>query len=161
MFRKEGKLFGKISIIDVLVVLLIVALAIGICMRFSNAEVTEFSKNSYEYEVRVDNIRDYTVSALQKGGEVYDQNTKEYLGTIVSVRDEVGEAVIPMANGEYKTVENEDRRTAFVTISFTGRENNGGYYTDTNQQIAVGETLLMNTKCAKCTGNVTKVQQVQ
>ncbi len=159
MFRKEGKLFGKISIIDVLVVVLILALAVGLFLRFSNTAVTDFSRNSYEYEVRVDNIRDYTVAALEKGGEVYDQNTKEYLGTIVSVRQEPGEAVIPMADGSYKTVVAEDRYAAYVTVSFTGRENNGGYYTDTNQQIAVGETLLMNAKGAKCTGNITKVYQ--
>ena len=100
MFSKNGKLFGKISVIDIAVVLLLVVLVVGVALRFSGGAGGQFvSGNSYECVVKVKNVRDYTVKALEKGGEVYDKTTKEYIGTIVGVTSEPAAEPLALADG--------------------------------------------------------------
>jgi hypothetical protein len=158
MFRKDGKLFGKISIVDIAAVLLIAALAIGIGLRFTGGSGTELSQqNTYECVVKVKTVRDYTVNALKKGGEVYDKTTKEYIGTIVNVTSEPASDHMQMADGTHSMAPAENRHHAYVTIAFQGRESADGYFTSANQQIGTGGTLVMNAKWAECEGTVIDV----
>ncbi|MEE1013289.1 MAG: DUF4330 domain-containing protein [Clostridia bacterium] len=162
MFSKNGKLFGKISVIDIAVVLLLVVLVVGVALRFSGSTGGQLvSGSSYECVVRVKNVRDYTVKALEKGGEVYDKTTKEYIGTIVGVTSEPAAEPLALADGTHALAPAEGRYTAYVTISFTGKESNDGYYTAANQQISPGGTLTINAKFSQCDCTVVDVYPVQ
>ena len=87
-FAKDGKLFGKISIIDIIVVLCVIVLAFGIYAKFtSNSDaVSSSEKAKIEYVYKVKGVRDFTIDAFKKGGPVYDQDTKEYMGEVTGVR---------------------------------------------------------------------------
>lgn len=156
---KDGKLFGKISIIDIGAVILVILLAAGVYIKFFGAQNQKkfSSRENYRCVVKVSNIRDCTVEALEKGGQVYDSITKEYIGDIKSVVKEPGENIITMADGSHKIVPVENRYNAYVTIDFSGRQSAEGYYTDTNKQISTGSTLNMNAKFAKCDGVIQSV----
>ena len=82
MLDKRGKLFGKISIIDIFVIILIAALALGIYSRFAvKSASVETTAQPLEYTMKVSNVRIGTVNALKDYmGPVYDDTTKEYLG---------------------------------------------------------------------------------
>ena len=83
---KNGKLFGKINIIDLLVILLIIGAGIGFGLRFvSTAADNVRSQTKLTYVVEVENIRSYAVDALQKKGIATDTKTKNIIGEIVDV----------------------------------------------------------------------------
>ena len=64
---KNGKLGGKISIIDVMAIVLVVLVAAGIGVRYkSRITGSVKSHETFEYVIRVSSIRDYTVNALKK-----------------------------------------------------------------------------------------------
>lgn len=161
MFSKNGKLFGKISVIDIAVVLLLVVLVVGVALRFNGSTGESVSGSSYECVVKVKNVRDYTVKALEKGGQVYDKTTKEYIGTIVGVTSEPAAEPLALADGTHALAPAEGRYTAYVTISFTGKESSDGYYTAANQQISPGGTLTINAKFSQCDCTVVDVYPVQ
>lgn len=157
MFAKNGKLFGKISIVDIAVVLLIAVLACGVYLRL-NGSVGEFvTGETYECVVKVKTVRNFTVEALRKGGEVYDKTTKEYIGTIQGVTAEPATEPLLMADGSHAMAPMEDRYHAYVTIAFTGKESADGYYTAANQQMSTGGTLVLNAKWAECEGTIVDV----
>ncbi len=159
MLKQEGKLFGKISIIDLLAVIALVVLIAGLVFRFSgNQAVTVETGRPMECVLRVEGIRQDTVNALEKGGAVYEIDTKEYIGEIVAVTQEPHTTLLEMANGERKRVEVEERYDALVTVSFTGNVSEEGYYTDSNRQMSVGGQLGMNAKFAQCWGNILEVR---
>ena len=163
MFKKDGKLFGKVSIIDIGAVILVVLLVCGVYIKFfggQNRKVAASGEN-FKCVVMVQNVRNYTVDALAKGGSVFDSTTKEYIGEITGVTSEQGENKVSMADGSYKIVPVENRYNAYVTIEFSGKEGNDGYYTDTNKQISVGSTLNMNAKYAKCEGTVYSIEKAE
>lgn len=158
MFRKNGKLFGKISIIDLAVLAILTILIWGIVLRFGgNATGNFVTGEAYECVLKVENVRSYTADALAKGGEVYNQTTKEYIGTIVGTTTEEASKILPLADGGYTLAPAENRYDVYVTIAFTGKESATGYFTAANEQISPGGTLLINAKFAQCEGRITEV----
>ncbi len=157
MFAKNGKLFGKISIVDVIVVLLVLTLAAGVYLRMSGSVGEFVTGETYECVVKVKTVRDFTVKALEKGGEVYDKTTKEYIGTIQGVTSEPATDPLLMADGSHAMAPMQDRYHAYVTIAFTGKESSDGYYTASNQQISTGGTLVLNAKWAECEASIVDV----
>lgn len=159
MLKKDGKLFGKISIIDIAALVAIVILIVGVAVRFSgNQAVTVTGGQPIECDLRVTEIRQVTVDALKKGGQVYDIETKEYIGDIVEVKQEDCYSLINMANGERKLVPVQERYDAIVTVAFTGSVSEKGYYTATNRQMSPGGKVGINSKFAHCWSVITDVR---
>ena len=103
IINKDGKLFGKISVIDILAVLIIVVLIAGIASRFSGkSNVVVSSGEKIKCTFLVKNVREYTADALKQGGPVYDKTSKEYIGEIVDVKQTEGKFKVNMADGSFK-----------------------------------------------------------
>lgn len=157
--QKDGKLFGKISIIDIAALIAVVVLIVGVAVRFSgNQAVTVSSGQAIECDLRITEIRQVTVDALKKGGQVYDIETKEYIGDIVDVKQEDCYSLIAMANGERKLVPVEERYNAVVTVAFTGSVSEKGYYTASNRQMSAGGKVGINSKFAHCWSSIEAVR---
>ena len=110
IINKEGKLFGKIRIVDIAVVLIVILLAIGIYTRFSgNTKVVVSNGQKIECTFVVKNLRQYSVDELKKGGAMYDKTSKELIGTITDVRVESGRYNVNMMDGSYKEAIPEGR----------------------------------------------------
>lgn len=159
MLKKDGKLFGKISIIDLLAVVAVVVLVLGLALRFSGNQAVEVSTGQeMECVVQVRNVRQQTIDALNKKGPVYDMSTKEYVGEIVKVEKTQNYTMLALNDGSKKLVPTEGRYNALVTISFTGSVSEEGYYTDTNRQMSVGGSLGLDTKYAQCWSGIDEVR---
>lgn len=163
MLNKDGKLFGKISIIDIIVVVIIIALAIGVYARYtSNRDAAASSEAaSIEYVYEVKSVRDFTIDALEKLGPVYDDDTKEYLGEVVDVTAEPSQMEISLVSGQYTMVEVPERYDVYVTIRVDGEVNALGYYTSTNTYLGAGSTFNMNFKYASTNGKIVSISQVE
>ncbi len=159
MLKQDGKLFGKISIIDLAAILAIVILLVGLGTRFlGKSAVTVSGGQKIECVVLVKEVRQETVDALSKRGAVYDKTSKEYIGEIIGVASAEATHMVEMATGEYLEVPIEGRYNAYVTIAFTGSVSDQGYYTAANQQMAVGGSLEMNAKFSQCEGIIRQVR---
>lgn len=84
---ENGKLFRKVSIIDILIVLVILLCIAGAVIRFSGLLGDNGSTPvQIEYVLRVRQIRDESVNAIMKKGELYSSLSDEaYLGTVTNV----------------------------------------------------------------------------
>jgi hypothetical protein len=162
MINKEGKLFGKISIIDILVVLAIAIAAFGVYSRFfAGSEKIETASSHIEYKMAVKEVRIGTAEALKTyGGPVFDFETKEYLGDIVDVTYTEAKKGVELANGKMKEVVVPERYDAVVTVRVDGNINNSGYYTANNQPLAAGSSPVFYSKAAKTTGTILDVYEV-
>lgn len=163
MISKEGKLFGKISVIDILIVLAIVIAAFGVYTRFFiGNEKVETASSHIEYTMRVSEVRTGTVDALKNfGGPIYDFTTKEYLGEIIEVTCEETVKSVETENGQLKKSVVPERFDAIVKVRVDGKINQTGYYTANNQPIASGGTHIFCSKAAKTTGKVEDVYEVE
>lgn len=160
IINKEGKLFGKISIVDIAVVLIAVVLFVGIYFRFfGESRVVMSAGKNIECTFLVKNVRDYTVNALEKSENVYDPTTKEFIGRITDVKKDDGLYVVSMSDGTFEEAVPEDRYNVYVTVEFTGKAGETGYYTAANRLLGVGSSLNISTKYSMCGATVYSINE--
>ena len=160
--NKEGKLFGRISIIDLFVVVAIIVAAFGVYTRFfvSNEKVSVKS-STIEYQMRVKGVRSGTVEALKMGGPIYDTQTKEYMGEIISSETEAYFEEQELTDGRLVLSEVPERQTVVVTVRVDGSINDSGYYTKDNKALYVGSTFIIGSKYAETTGEISAISVVK
>lgn len=84
MVDKNGKLFGKINIIDLLIIVVVLALVVFVAMKVvdKNDETTGLT------EVRIsffgEEVPDYVAAALKEGTSVLDSKENVTMGTVES-----------------------------------------------------------------------------
>lgn len=163
IINKEGKLFGKISIIDIIVILAIAVLAFGLYMRFTNSESTKVSteKQQIEYTVLIKGVRMGTVEALSQLGPITNSTTKEYAGEIVDVTYEEALETRELANGTVTETLLPERYTVTAKIQVDGSAGSSGYYNSTNQSINIGSTLYFTSKYANTSGIIVDVSEIK
>lgn len=162
IINKEGKLFGKISIVDIAVILIAVLLAAGIYIRFSgSSNVVVSSGEKIECTFKVKNLRTYTVDALKKGGGLYDKTSKEYIGDITEVKVEEGNYKVNMQDGSFKSVTPPDRYNVYVTVQFKGKSGDSGFFTAANKFLGTGGSVNFTTKYADCGGIVYDIKNIE
>lgn len=160
--NKDGKLFGKISIIDIVVIIAIVLVGCGAYLRFLKPnQKVETVNQTIEYTMRVAGVRVGTVEALKNFSPIYNCETKEYLGEIVGI--EYAEATEDkiMHNGEIKNLPIPERYDVILKVRVDGKVNSSGFYTATNQAIYAGASHTFSSKYAQTTGRIDEVREVQ
>ena len=163
IINKDGKLFGKISIIDIIVIIAIVVGAFGFYVRFFVSEKkVETTASNIEYTMEIKEVRIGTVNALKNyRGPVTDTSTKEYLGDIVDVTYTNSTKAVDTVNGTMKVSAVPDRYDVLVTVRFDGKINNSGFYTANNQALSAGSSYLFTSKAAKTTGKIVDIYEIK
>ena len=84
---KNGKIGGKVSIIDILVVVLVVAVIVGIVARYGSSVTGAVKSNKqFEYVLKVERVRQYTVDALRKKARLQIKNLKKTWAKLLMYR---------------------------------------------------------------------------
>ncbi len=144
---KNGKLFGKLNIIDLFAIVVVIVLIGGGFYRFYGKMEKETSTpTTIEYVMEINNIRQFTVDALERKGDIFTQKTKLNGGTIVNVESKPYVQVGTMPDGTVLNAEVPDRYTAYVTVRTEGRSGERVYLDSANTEIYVGGNLAWDTK---------------
>jgi len=162
LMDKKGKLFGKISIIDIGFILIVIAVVFGAYMRFSSgAGKIVTTPTKFEYVVKVNNVRGFTVDALNKKGNITDKKNEKVLGEIVDVKVEDTHMESVTAEGEVVDTVLPERYTCYVTILSDGKEGENAYFNSQNEEISVGRGVNIVTKYVLTSGTIDKVNIVK
>ncbi|MGL5677073.1 MAG: DUF4330 domain-containing protein [Cellulosilyticaceae bacterium] len=147
MASKNGKLFGKINIVDILAVLVVCVLVVGIGYRFLGKPAANVATHdTYEYVVSVTDVRQFTVDALNKKGDVYRAKTNEKAGTITKVEAIPYKQPSVLIDGTVQDVEVPGKYEIMVTIQTDGRLGESIYLDSANTEIYVGGNVGWYTK---------------
>ena len=101
---KNGKLFGKINLIDAGVILLIIVLLVAGTLKFKtfNKKIEASAMGTITYTVIINNVRDYTAEAFVSGDTVFDSGTNVNIGTIKNVETKAALVAESLADGTIK-----------------------------------------------------------
>ena len=156
---KNGKIGGKISIIDIAVILVILLVAAGIFARYGS-RVTKAvqSQEEFRYVLKIESVRQYTVDALNKKGAVTDKRSEKYLGDIVDVQVEGATRESVTADGKVTYAAVPDYYTCYVTIDAHGKESDENYVLDDTTELSVGRIIDFYSKYVKTSGMIMSVE---
>lgn len=162
LIDNKGRLFGAISVIDVVVILAILILAVAFYMKFFVLESTSTVTNPDQpitYEVTLQAVHDYTVDGLQVGDVIYDEEGgMAAIGTIRDIRVTDAVVVTEKMDGTYVEASKEGYYDVVLTVEAQGSVVDGRYYVNRNYQIGVNIKKSFSTKYCTVSGRVTGIE---
>lgn len=153
----KGKLFGKISIVDLLVLILVIVGVVGVTITYQRvrggAVLTDnqailqqdSTLDTLAVTMRLEEVRDMTVNALNVGDNMYDNETKKFLGEIADVRTEPATRIITNFSGEAVETVVPERYDVVMVVNIPGKRTEDGYHTSNNIHLVYGSTMSITT----------------
>ena len=156
---KNGRFFGKVSVLDVLLIVLILGLAAGYGYKRLSAPAERIvNANTTIYATFViERVRDFSVAAFREGDVVYEQYGQQSLGKIVAIRTAQARDVLKKADGSSVYAPMEGKYDIYITLEASGSVSGGGYYFNGNEQLAVGSDLTLQSNTVICSARVYKL----
>ena len=158
---KNGKLLGKVSIIDLFVALIIVIIIAGTVYRFASpATAVDQGNVTIRYTVMVDGVRDFTVQYYQVGLPVFDRMTNQHLGRIVGMTYEPQYAFGIAADGSSVRSPRPGVKVVYVEIEANGRETDAAYFAEGTFELRVGGTVFLTFRYIEVQATVHEISVV-
>lgn len=160
MIDSKGRLFSKISVIDLLVVLVLLGLCAGLAVKLMSSETQQIvsSNTTFYTTFMVEKVRDYSVEAVSEGDIFYEQHAQE-LGKVVKVWKETAYEIMKKNDGTAVYVPMEGRSNLFFTLECKGNVNSQGYFVNGNRQLAFGNDLKVKSNMILCMGRVSHISE--
>lgn len=145
IFDKDGRLFGKINVIDILIVIVAVAAVSFVLSRSSGSSIAPGATgtdNTYIMKFYVDVIQDFVVEHMQVGDTVMDDGKNINLGTIVDLKVEDSVEFHPDTSGVLVQSPRDGYHSLEITSELTAQSFNNGLIINGNRY-AVGQSVTI------------------
>lgn len=137
LIDEEGRIFGVISVVDILAVLVVAVLAVMLIGRFASTPTSHYGQTGGKdtsldakitCEIYLPGVREFTISAFQPGDEIHDPETGNTLGIVTAVRQEPYIQQVNTTDGRVVDMETEGYIDLYVTLEGTGTVVDGHCY---------------------------------
>lgn len=148
---EKGKLFGKINILDLVVVLALLAVIAGVAWKFtkSNTPTVFTQPDRIETTFYVEEVPDYAADAVKVGATVSDRTTGSKFGTVKSVETLPSVSYGIDSDGNIVRSTKETFRSQKVVVEGTGIYSDNGvsfnsidYYVNKQIEVRFGNVAV-------------------
>jgi len=150
MIDNHGKIKGRVSIIDILIVLAVVALVVGFLYRQATPHIDSILRPDDHFQVtfEVNRIRSAIAEDTVVVGEyVFRQHERQPLGRIISVERHPATDIMMRSDGTALLATMEDRYALHITIEATGSLSESGFFINGNDHVSPGaEIAIINRR---------------
>ncbi|MCL2571376.1 MAG: DUF4330 domain-containing protein [Defluviitaleaceae bacterium] len=150
MIDAQGKIKGRVSIIDIVIVLALLGLIVGFVYRNAAPHIETVLRPDDNFYVtfEVNRIRSVIAEdAVVVGEYVFRQHDRQPLGRIVAIDKLPATEVMQRSDGTAVLATMEDRYSLHITIEATGSITESGFFANGNDAIAPGaEIILVNRR---------------
>lgn len=157
----DGKLFGKLNIIDVILLIIILVILVGIVIKLTDKDVASSITNPsdvFEYTMQIKNVRYTTPNVLKVGDVVYDKVSGKEIGKIVNVISQIAQIDMELFNGSIEKREIENKVDIVLSIETNGTIKNNEYLANGLIKILKGSNLVIHTKYLEVMGVITDIK---
>lgn len=162
---RDGRLFGKISVIDLLVIAAVAVIAAAVYVK-DNATPTgsgTVKEQSITFQVRASGLENYLVDAIRVGDSVYDPNYSSGSGPVgkitqVQVLNDPGIAMEEtFQDGTLPQIQVEGTVDLLITMQGSGVSDGRGYSINRVYELGVNSSRTYQTNRATFTGTVIEI----
>ena len=159
---KNGKLFGKISIIDLLVIIVAVLMLKVVYDKYNYAVNPSATENvvqqKFEYVVKIRGISSTTIDMLKIEDEVYDKTSSTMIGKIADIKYENAKYEFEGNDGKIYIKEYPGKVDVILTIKTDGTIKDGEYLANGLIRVLIGENKVIKTKYVQVEANVIDIK---
>lgn len=160
LIDENGRLFGRISVIDVFVLIVVAVMAVAVYMKFNAPSIAGPTVNTIPvtYDVELKSVRLTAVDALRAGDTVYADGGY-LIGTVAGIT--VKEATTPstLQDGTYIIATVEGKYDVTVTIAVDCSVSNGRLYANKNYELGQSAEVKLYTKYYAASGVVMRIEK--
>jgi hypothetical protein len=157
----NGRLFGKISVIDVLFILVVAAVCAAFYVKFNVLDVTRKSVDTIPvtYKITIYGVREYTVKSLEVGDLIYDKDYSggQPVGRITSISAQDAVRAVEKTDGTIVNGPVEGCYDVTLTLSAEAIITGGRTLVNRTYDVNVNSERIFNTKYATFTATITGV----
>lgn len=159
---RNGRLFGKISIVDVVVILVVLVMGAAIYYKTHQPQTgTKVTTTKIVYEMQLQNQPQYVVDAIKAGDQMYDKDrsTGGSLGEILDIQVTPGTKQAELDDGTVAMVPCEGYYDVLLTLQAEALiESDGNYAVNRIYDLGVNSTRNFNTKYASFVGTIASIE---
>lgn len=139
---EQGRLFGKVSVIDVAVVLIVIVMGVALYMKnnqLSASSTTSASNGTIYFTAQMIQVSDYIIDAIQVGDKVYDADRVSggAIGEITEIELLPSTQTVGTSQGDFVVATCEDARNVRFTVKCKGSIQDGRYSINRVYQLGV------------------------
>lgn len=155
----NGKLFGKVNLVDVGIVLLLVLAVAAVGAKIAKEKVLGKESAVIRYTLLAEGVRRQSVDAINQSYEkVVDAENEDELGKIVDVKVEKAKKIVELPDGTFMESEYPDKFDLYVTVETNGTVSKNGYFTDSGKKLLYGDTIGINNGYSQMFGMIEKIE---
>lgn len=157
---KKGKLFEKISIIDVLIVAILCLGAIFLINMFKEEAVVETAKEEVVFTFEAKDVTQSFYDAIEVGTKVYNSSRNYYVGQVVEViKQPFYVWTEDLEKGLFYVKEDPNRMTVHMVIKSQGTSSEHNIYAG-QELIKIGHIFPIKGKGFASNGVVIDIKEV-
>lgn len=161
----NGKIFGKVSVIDIILVAAVLILAVGFLFTRTSGRIQQIigANTPLEVVIQSEGLRQFVVDAVSEGDIMFRYHDRHALGTVTNVRVTPAMDYFHMPDGSVILAEMEDRYTIQITLSSVGSvRENIGYFVNGNDHIAPGSEIALTSNRVRIPeGRVYSIREIR
>ena len=156
---ENGRIGGKISIIDIIVIAVCILVVFSIYVKFNNDDTraANMDAKTITYTVKIKGIRQGTVDAVRKGDILRENIDDNPLGKIEEIKVEPATQKMNLNNGTWVDAPVEDRYDVILTMKTKAEINDGHIYINRVYELNVNATITFLSKYVQFTGTITGI----
>lgn len=154
----NGKIFGKVNIIDLAVVILLLIVALGTMYKFKSHRVNiNGGSKKICYQVLITDVKSSSAKFYQKNLSVADSKTSTALGTIKNVTVDDYYDMVTDINGVVHKTQKPDKIQILLDIEADGVETDQAYLIGGTYELKSGADIYIVTKYADVIGTIQNI----
>lgn len=160
---QNGRLFGKISVIDLLVVAVVAVLAVALNFKSGQTHTgTSVQEEKITFQIRLRGVRSYVADCIAVDDSLYDKDYSSggrALGQItdIQVERDPGTSISGMPDGTVMLVEGENTVDLLLTVRGTGLINGKSVAINRVYDLGVNSSRNYYTQRAQFVGTVVSI----
>lgn len=157
---RNGRLFGKISIIDLLVIAVVIVMAAALHFKSNQTHTgVSVTEEPITFQIRAQGVRTYVADAIRIGDSIYDQaypSGGRPLGRITDIQivRDPGTTIAYPLDGSIIMADMEDSLDLMVTVEGSGLIDGKNYYINRVYELGMNSSRTYYTKICQFIGSV-------
>ena len=152
-------IFGTFHWLDLCVVILVVALAVGAYYKFHVLDKTSTTTamEPITYTVQVKKVRDFVKDNVKEGDILFDKISGNAIGKIVKMETTQAREAVSLTDGTYKMGDVENRLDVVFTVEAQGDKTNTSVFVNKTYELLAGSDRKFMTKYFECNGKIKEI----
>ncbi len=159
---KKGRLFGKVSIIDILAIVIVIAIAVFIGGKLRKTDAgSPFTQKEDRIQVvyLVEEVRDFVVDEIKVGDLARESVYKAVFGNVTDIKRDKSISWVKTDQGKIIKSSREGFSSIYITMEGTGTFGNNGVTIGAGQYF-IGQSIVLNIGKTQLYGKIYDMKKI-